>query len=245
MGASYGEAMAEATADQQNVMRERFVESLGYLESLLKNSNPLATEANKAKQNAAELDEIKKMTVRQFMIHYVGKQEKALAEAQRAVNYFVNENGLELTKLDLEKLTPSEITEATRSVELQGIITLKNNSKDFDFDFRGCQLALSLDGVEANKLADTNDCKKWEPIIKGGSKEFTFTHSIKEFEQTQKFARLLQNEEEKKITWKFAPSGDSYVRGAAGQVFQVNANELAAFEARATKAQADIALLQK
>lgn len=255
LGESYGKAMSEATPDQQNILREYMTESLQRGLSLAANSNPATVEANLAKRNAEEFQRIEKMTVRELLVDTLGRLKNYLNSEISAIEQFQSGGALKIEQMEVKEVKSSPPSAAgSATADVRGVVVIRNDSADYDYDLRGCAIYVGLDGRQLEEQIQGKNgngrCKSMQTIIKskGGKEPLEFEYRIVRNEDAIAFNNLVQSGDTKKITWKFVPNSiDSYITSADGRgyTFKADAKGLEDIRNRVKKIASDIAVLQK
>lgn len=249
LGESYGEAMQGATPDQQNILRDRMMEVLSVGFSLAKNSNPALVEANLAKKNADEFQRVKKMSVRELLTWHLGEQQAQLNKIIPVFEKLQNGEILKIENIEIKELSPKEFTQPPPYFDIKGILSVRNDSDSFDYDFRGCEIYLTIDGKKIDKTGGSGRCEMKFVIIKskGGKESVNFEYRISGKDEVQNFSEFLKDsEKKKKTTWNFDSSEDSYIRSASdkGEVYSLKSRELQDYKERLVKIAADLTVLK-
>lgn len=207
LGESYGKAVADATPEQQNVLRKRMLEVLGYVVSLAKNSNPANIDAFVAKKNADEFQRLSKMTVRELLVDNLEKQQRTLNSAITEFEKFQSGNTLKVESVSITETAPKDITDNTSRIDIKGTLLLQNDSKSFDYAISSCTVILVLDG---KPIEPERSCGgSWKTIKSNGGKEsFTLGYPIREKENVKIFYDLFKSGQMDKIAWRFKPNED-------------------------------------
>jgi len=141
LGASFGTAMAEVPPEQQNVMRERVPEIGLRIVGLAAASNPAIVEANLAKANADQLENIKKMSVGEVFQWHLSDREAKVKSAIDQITPFASPPGpISFTVSQVQ--TPECVTMSQtgcRQLRVKGGIVIKNTSGN---DVRVTQLSV-------------------------------------------------------------------------------------------------------
>jgi hypothetical protein len=248
LGESFGEAMVEALPEQQNILRERFTEIIPTVLSLAKNSNPALIDAFVAKKNAEEFERVKEMTVRELFVWYLSARQDALKSVIPSLEEFQNGKALVVENVSIENVDPKEASPNTSSIRIEGTLVLRNDSEDFDYDFRGCKLALALDGKQVEELKESNDCNGFKIIEgKGGKQSIKFSHRVNGSENIKGFFDLVTSGQIEKTGFAFGQSENSYLRmrNNKSSVFSAGASELEKYNAQLEKIAADLEVMRK
>lgn len=246
---SFGKAMADATPEQQNILRERMPGILEDVVWLARKSNPAAVDAFVAKKNAEEFQRLSKMSVRELLVDQLGKRKNILDD-------FIKFK-LKVESITIVGVTPKEIEEITpytRDIEVDGVISIHNDSDNLTYSLVGCQLALVIDGKQM-QMRETSRCEDkkregWGVIkSKGGKATFEFGYRVIDIagEDIKTFYDSLKDSRMKNIAWVFEPSKSSYItsfghkRVIASESEKLNGE----LQGELQKITADLAVLKK
>jgi hypothetical protein len=248
LGKSFGAAMAEALPEQQNVMRDRMTEIISSVMLLGEYSNPALVDAFVAKKNAEEFERAKNMTVRELFVWYMSARQAELQSVIPLLEKFQNGKALVVENVSIEEVEPKVASPSTSSISIYGTLVFRNDSEDFDYDFRGCQLALMLDDKQVEELKESNDCQKSVTIAgKGGKQSVKFRHSVNNPENIKNFFDLVTSGHIEKTGFSFSESKDSYLRmrNKENSVFQAGSSDLKKFKEELEKISAELAVFKK
>lgn len=248
LGESFGTAMAEALPEQQNILRERMNEIMSSVLFLAKNSNPALIDAFAAKKNAEEFERVKKMTVRELFVWHLSARQDALKSVIPSLEKLQNGKALVVENVSIENVDPKEASPSTSSIRIEGTLVLRNDSEDFDYDFRGCKLALALDGNQVEELKESNDCNEFKMIEgKGGKQSIKFSHRVNGSENIKGFFDLVTSGHIEKTGFAFGHSKDSYLRmrNNKGSVVSAGGSELKERKEQLEKIAADLEVMKK
>lgn len=248
LGESYGKAMADATPEQQNILREHQMIVLSVV-SLARNSNPATVDAFVAKKNADEFQRLSKMSVRELLVEKLGKRQNELDSNILVLEQFQNGNALKVENTEIKKIDLHN-NGISSSIDLDGVVTVRNDSDGFDYDINECALFLSLDGKQIEENNGSGRCKLQGKVIKskGGKESFDFDYRILRTEDAQAFNNLLQSGQTQKIKWKFEPSPIySHIRSNSDENYIISADirNIKSFKEKLQKITADLAVLKK
>jgi hypothetical protein len=247
LGESLGEALAGATPDQQNIVRSRAQEILSIGLFLARNSNPAIVEANLAKKNADEFELVKKMSVKELLLWNLKKQETQLNKIIPITEKFRNGELLKIDNMEMMEADPKEFMEPPSRFKIKGVMTVRNDSDNFDYDFRGCEMYLAIDGQRVDKKGGSGQCQLKFMVVdsKGGKQRVNFEYTIYGKEDVQNFADFLKNPGTKKSTWNFDSSQDSYLRLSSDKNEIYSLKDLEGDKKRLAAISADLLVLSK
>lgn len=242
---SYGEAMVEATPEQQKILRERDI--TGYVLALALHSNPSLIQLYDAK-SAETLERVRKMSVREISVWILTERQNELNIIVPALEKFQSGQALKVENISIDDVNPKDITPYTSSVDIDGVLLFRNTSDDFDFDFRGCQLALVFDGKAIEKLRESNDCKENKVIkSKGGKDSIKFSHRINGNENIKTFHDFLKDGQMEKIAWSYKNSNGSYIRSNSDPalIVETDDSKFERYKEELQQVTADLAVMKK
>jgi hypothetical protein len=190
------------------------------------------------------------MTLRELLTRNLLQQQASFSRIIPVLEKLHNGEILKIENIEIKKLSPKEFTQLPSSFDIDGILYLRNDSADFDYDFRGCEMFLSIDGKKIDKANGSGSCKlKFVEIkSKGGKQSIEFSYRIYGKDEVQNFSDFLKNDEKKKTsTWNFDSSNDSYIRSADSnkEIYSVKSSDLANYKERLAKVSADLVVLKK
>ncbi len=240
IGEDYGNALLEAAPEQQNLMRRRIYEFSGIIEAYARGSNPLSVEANAAKENNEQYAQIQKMTIREFFTWYLDRRISELKNEIAGQEEFKSGNFLKIEKVDID------IEKSRQWGRVFGTLTIRNESKNFDYDVRNFELFLLVDGIKTGKASSAGPL----PIEVGGNGgATTFEFGWDSDNATMAtFQQALDYNQLEKIGFAFDPSSlGGYITPIGKEHSVIHVNERSERDARAVLEQAlfDLALLKK
>lgn len=254
LGKSYGEAMADATPEQQNILREHIYTILPTVLSLAKNSNPVNVEAFVAKKNTEEFDKVKNMSVRELFVWFFKKRQDLLNTSINTANKFRQEKPLQVEKISIESMECQEVANShyssqphpCRVLRIDGVIFLRNTS-DAKVALDECQLALVLDGKPIEKASRVSNCSGLFDS-KGGAKTVKFgdIHGYggePDAEVINHIYELYKNGNAASIAWAFTPS--FYLVNAEGHRVELDDKSMEQYKAELAEIAADLAAMKK
>lgn len=250
LGESLGEAMSGATPDQQNIIRNRMVEILSIGVTLAANSNPALVEANLAKKNSQEFEQVKKMSVKELLVWNLEKQKSKLNNIIPVLEKLQNGELLKITKIEIKEVSPKEFTQPPTYFDIKGILSVRNESENFDYDFRGCEMYFSIDGKKIENTGGSGRCESKFMLVKskGGTENVNFGYRVHGKEDIQKFFDFLKDSEKKMTsTWNFDSSLDSYIKSTSdkGEIHSTKSRELQDYKENLAKIETDLLVLKK
>lgn len=205
LGESYGIALSEATPDQQNVLRERSQEILLYIMNLADSSNPALVEANLAASNAAQLEKLTKMSVKDVLVLYLMREKKAADIVLPLLEKIDAGEGIALEAVSIDATQPNEITAPVDYLRMRGTLTVRNNLPT-DFIPTGCKLGISVDNQEVSRLAESNACREPSVIKAGGKANIAYDTNLSGAAALAVSGKLKDGES---INWRYRPSDSS------------------------------------
>lgn len=204
LGESYGVALSEATPDQQNVLRERSQEILLYIMNLADVSNPALVEANRAAANAAQLEKLTKMSVKDVLAHYLTKEKKAAETVLPLLEKIDAGEGIVLEAVSIDATQPNDITAPVDYLRMKGMLTVRNKLPT-DFSALGCKLGISVDNQEVSRLTNSNACQP-STIKAGSTANIAYDTNISGPAALAVSGKLKDGES---ISWSYRPSDSS------------------------------------
>ena len=248
LGESYGKAMAEAPPEEQNILRDRADGIISTVLTLIKNSNPALVDAFVAKKNAEEFERVRQMSVRELFAWLYGERQKSLNNAVHVLESFQSGNVLKIEGVTIDDVNPKDLTPSTSSISVDGVINIRNDSDGFDYDSRGLQLAMIINGKQIGGVDEVHDLKEYK-IIKsnGGKGSFKYKYSISGEENIKTFYDFLKSGQINKIVFVFKPSNSSYITSSTNKnmVFSAGDDQLKEIKADLQKITADLAVMKK
>lgn len=248
LGESYGEAMADATPEQQNVLRVGIHTVMPAVLLLAKNSNPANVEAVLAKKNAEEFDRVKKMSVRELFAWYLGKRQNELNKSVK----LLSGNALKVESVSIVDVDAKEITANTNNMFIKGVISIRNDSDDTRYKVGSCQLYLVIDGKQIEKnhpgmngLGGCDAGGRREINSKGGKETFEFSYRIPGNEDIKTFFDLFKSNQMEKISWIFVPT-DYFIESDDKSItFHADESSLKELNEELQKITADLSVMKK
>lgn len=151
--------------------------------------------------------------------------------------------------IEIKDINPKDLTNKTDFIDISGVISIRNDSDSFIYDFRECQLAIVLDGKQLNDFSwcsQYNSVKQADIKNKGGTASFDFVHRLKGDENIKTVYDLLKSGQMAKIAWNFKQSDRSYIKSSDGSMaFNVGGSDLKNYKEELQKIMADLAVLKK
>ena len=243
---SFYEATVGATPEQKSVFSRRQIEVVGY--SILVgavNSKGFVSDA----KSEEEFKKVSKMSLRELMVSKLEASQNELNREIAAIEDYINKKSLVVEDVSISEIKPKVVTPATSDISIDGVLTVRNDSEGFDYYFRGCHLALVVDGQAVEELHGHDDCDLKTKVVKGkGGKEFVkFTYQLRGNEKIKTFFDSLQESKLEKISWIFKQSKDSYIKESKepSSIHKLDESSLAKDKADLEQVSADLIVIKK
>lgn len=247
LGESFGKAMADATPEQQNILREHQMIVLSVV-SLARNSNPATVDAFVAKKNAEEFQRLSKMSVRELFVEKLGKEQGELNSAINMANKYQHEKPVQVEKINIGSMdcTLRGPNNTCNTIRVEGELFLRNTA-DTKVTLDECRMALVLDGKPIDEGFSVSDCSgKLES--KGAAKAIKFGQGLgygskPGTETITHIYELYKTGNAASIAWAVTPSFS--LESNKGQRVELDDKSMDDNKAVLAKITADLAVLKK